>query len=340
LTSAKWLRARRFDPETLAREKTVIEQEERTTASTGQTHKWALAAWNQAIRHGRDHAAVHGDVAEATVEEVREFAEARVGIDESILVATIGPVEPGEVLAALRATVGAANDDEPPHHVDGAEAVQDADAPQRPQVDAPRFEGGHRATWDLPTSHLLVWWKLPAAWSADEHAAAETFGTMLAMQLMQQFPVQAGNDADEGGPRIRPAVHTNLRTPEGTFVVVNLSFAGEVDPEVLKTAVVSRAARLGGSPASIPRAGAFLARNMALPDLARLRRNRPAGPNADLLEGNLLVALAAKEFAFREGFDDVAERFRTIGEATAGTVAEFFSAPPTGTLVVTPRRDD
>src|SRR6185503_17590547 len=88
---ARWLVARQLDPEALVREKAVIAQEEASTAANGATGKFAIAAWNQVVRLGADHAAVHADVQSADLHEVQDYVARHVPVDDSVLIATIGP---------------------------------------------------------------------------------------------------------------------------------------------------------------------------------------------------------------------------------------------------------
>ena len=96
-----WLGTRTFDASVLAREKRRIAGEEASTVPRGHSHKWAAAAWNQVVNHGAAHAAVHGDVAGATLEELRDYVQDHVHIDARVRIFAAGPIEPDQVRAAL-----------------------------------------------------------------------------------------------------------------------------------------------------------------------------------------------------------------------------------------------
>src|SRR5262249_41091222 len=111
----RWLMADTFDAKVLAREKENIASEEATTTAHGYSHKWAAAAWNQIVCHGREHAAVHGDVARATVDEVRDYVRAKVAPGDGVRIVAVGPVAPESVREFLAARLASPSRDAAKH---------------------------------------------------------------------------------------------------------------------------------------------------------------------------------------------------------------------------------
>ncbi|MCL4211198.1 MAG: insulinase family protein [Phycisphaeraceae bacterium] len=309
---AKWLAARSFDADTLEREKVMIAGEERGTSTSGFTHKWAIAAWNQIIRHGLDHAAVHGDVAGASVESVMGAARARLPIDQSVLIATIGPAEPDAVRAAMQEMLGGL-------------PVGMPDA-SRKKAAAPRLEGDVTATWDLPTRHVLIWWRLPDASPATRAAATALF--MDAQMRLQTLKV--------GGEK--PGVvliHPVVNTPEGSCFIVNLRLAPGIDPAAARNEVVQ--AMNSGNPEMALRLGRMNAMNWGpAPDFAASRRNLQ-GRMRDLLEGQWLLTRSMEEFNWGMPAEAIAGSLRELTAESIRPVAERLRGAPTGSLVLEPR---
>ncbi|MFG0317727.1 MAG: protein kinase, partial [Planctomycetota bacterium JB042] len=187
---AGWLSARDVDPEVLAREKVRIAGEEEQTARNGYTGKWALAAWNQVVRHGLPHAAVHGDVADATVEAVRRRLAAAVPIGDAVRVVAVGPASAEEVLAALEETIGAIEPRDPAP----AAAANPGDAVE------------HEATWDLDAFHHAEWYPLPDA-SAGDRLAAAVLARVLTIRLASAPDVRVRG--------LSVIASDELATPEG-----------------------------------------------------------------------------------------------------------------------------
>ena len=155
---AAWLAVREFDEDVLAVEKGRIAGEEASTVSRGYTHKWAFAGWNQIVNHGLEHAAVHGDVASAEIEQVAAFA--RSALRRSHLrVFSVGPVEPEKVVAAVRDELGG-------FASPAREPLAAAAEPARGAV--------IEATWDLDRTHLLQWYGVPCGSAADRAAACSS----------------------------------------------------------------------------------------------------------------------------------------------------------------------
>ena len=150
----RWWYARDFDATVLEREKGRIQQELLGTTQTGYTHKWSVAAWRQAIA-GRNHAAVRGDVEQATVEDVREQVTQRVHPEDVVLVC-VGPAALESLVETLeQETLAVAR---------GLATATDA-----PEADH-AVVVGPTVTWDLETSHALEWYEVPYTTAADRAA--------------------------------------------------------------------------------------------------------------------------------------------------------------------------
>jgi predicted Zn-dependent peptidase len=148
----KWLHNRTVDAKVLAREKVRIEGEERGTVPRGLNHKWAAVAWTQYMA-GSDHAAVHGDVAAATIEGVRAYLQ-RIPIRGAIIFA-IGPRTAAEQVERLETTIKAVTAD------DEKDTAGAADADKKEPEPAPHKPGHRQLTWDFDASHYLEWYPLP-----------------------------------------------------------------------------------------------------------------------------------------------------------------------------------
>lgn len=308
---ARWLAARTFDADTLQREKVNIEGEERGTSISGFTHKWAIAAWNQTVRHGLDHAAVHGDVAQAKVEAVSDAARARLPIDKRVLIATIGPAEPAKVRQALIETVGALPLFSPEAAGIGAPAA--------------RLEGDTAATWDLPTRHLLLWWRLPDASPSTRAASAAAFIEVQSrLQTMQV-------DGEKPGVVL---AHPLVNTPEGSFFIINLRLDRRIDAATARRALEQA---VSGCNAEIAlRLGRMSSMHWGnAPDFSTAR-GALQGRMRDLVEGQWLLTRAMEEFNWGVPAEQIGAAMRGLTIEAIRSVTDRLRAPPTGTLLLNP----
>lgn len=333
---ATWLANRQFDPETLNREKGQIELEERNTAQGGFTSKFAMAAWNQIVRQHLKHAKVHGDVAGAELKEVQAYAQAKLPIDETVTIATIGPTPIEEAKKEIERTVGAL---EMRHMKSHAEAAANTD-----------LAGTFRATWDFPTRHALWWWKLPES-SPAIRAAAAGIARALQMQILMSPNLHQ---------LIRQAlVYPRVDTPEGCFFIIDCCLSDPqpaegktpLDPNAAGAVAASQQAwalikplvenLAEGKPrhGAIAWCGRMIVQEMApKPDFELIRRQTPQAMGArDIAEGSWLLAQMNYEYAWGVPALEVASALQTLDEEAVKAVLERVGGDPIGKLELEPR---
>jgi hypothetical protein len=264
----KWLSTRAVEVDLLEREKQNIALEEANTASGGHTHKWALAAWNQVLRHGLLDVKLHGDIASATVKQASAaLMDVRVG--ERVHVVSIGPLPVDEVRAGLEQTFGT---------LPGEAWV--APVPSLPP-DAIREVGQHIARWDLPARHYLEWYPVPDDSALDRikaDALAQLFNRKLQQRgLLRSLGVQAMAAAD-------------LISPEGRWLLLSASLPTGVDPVVVSDEWAEVTHSLSGQEARI--VVQDLGRQLTeLPDFEVLRKQYASNPGGEWIEAQQAMFL-------------------------------------------------
>jgi hypothetical protein len=310
---AAWLAARDFHEETLEREKLAIAGEEAGTAMNRATHKWAIAAWNQAIRHGAKHVELHGNVATADVDRVEAAAAAVVPIDASVLVVSFGPAPANEVRALIEQSIGTIPSDPP-----------DRAAP----IVGAQFAGAHEATWDLPTRHLLLWWRLP-----QDTPAVRAFARAVAPAIA----LQISRAPREWRGRVSGFVAPFVLGP-GDSLVILASVSAPPDlaaAEVIRFAV-GRVHDLLDAPdrmASIARSTS--ASFAAWPDLDRLRATAP-GNQSTTLVANLLLPTMIAEYTIGARRDEIHDILAAPEPGMCRTLMAALRDEPLGTLDLRP----
>src|SRR5438046_7977011 len=126
------------------------------------SHKFAVAAWNQAWRVGHDQVTIRLDPARITVMQLQRYRDTHFNQPGRTLVTAIGGAEPVTILSAFSQALGKSRPGPRP-------------APHGPKP-APADK---TVTWDLSTRHLIMTWPIPGPASEKEYAALITAAQWL-----------------------------------------------------------------------------------------------------------------------------------------------------------------
>jgi len=307
---ARWLSADAFDGAALAREKQMIAQEEHTVVQGNFAHKFAVAAWNQIVRHGLDHAAVHADIANAAIADVSTFAADAMSVDDSVLVATIGPADPAQVRTALEQTIGRV-----PARARDAEIDRATSDPIR--------GGALNATWDLDASHLLLWWRLP-----DDSTATRALALTIEMSIMQ-----AGR-ALQGGVVLATSL---FNLPEGPVLLINASLTDEQNPDEVRERLTAIVNSIAANTGQLMFTNAMLAREMGAPPNFEMMRAQTPEQYRWLVEGQWVLTIGQYEFTWSRTLEGIVADLQAIDQPAIEAAAAPLTHPPAGSLHLTPR---
>lgn len=253
---AHWLTARKFDEKVLAREKVRIASEEQFTVKGRVNHKWATVVWAQHMA-GRKHIAVHGDVANATIEQIESYVASRVQLREAHMFLS-GPRPAKELIAALEAEFAQISSK---HRQPTMPTIT---APKSPVTSRPEQVVGHRAlTWDLSAKHYLEWYELPAN------------GTRAEAMLLSQLLTQSINTLSVGDATRVSRVGIATRREGRNYLVLSSDFpdGSELEQHQTEFAMALSMARFENESNEL---GELHARQLlAKPNFATLRKSIP-----------------------------------------------------------------
>ncbi len=310
---ARWLGARSFDATVLEREQGRIAGEESGTVVRGATHKWALAGWNQVVRHGAEHAAVHADAAAADVDVLADYAARYIGPGPGVSLVTVGPVAAEEVMDAIVEQFG-----ELPR-LEGDGAVRPAEVHGG---DARHVE----ASWDLGARHLQIWYALPDR-DAVDRAAAVVLGQLISIRLAQ--------DSELAGLGVLAMADTQVVTPEGRYLMLSAGLPAGVDVDRVREQLIGVVAGLAdredGSVAW--NFGVAMVRRQfaGRPDFASARRAYAAqgldARTTDLIEAQMMLSLSMVGMQVGVGPEGVAEAFTAVDGDRVGELVDEFLVP-------------
>ncbi len=153
---ARWLTIKDFSQTAVEREIEKVITETKNVARSGNSHKFAIAAWAQAVRYGRTQVEMLGDVRKADPKRLLECYKERFLARGHPLVAIAGQFDRSALLEELEARLGKL---EWPGRKNPPESKPPAAAPKR-------------ITWDLSQPHLIFYWFLPENMDELQRSAA------------------------------------------------------------------------------------------------------------------------------------------------------------------------
>jgi len=300
-----WLTRGEFDGGVLEREKQNIGRELANSSANGYGHKWATAAWAQAVRHGRSATRVRGDVTDATVDGLRDYRRRKVAIDARVRLVAIGPLAADQVAKLFAAQFGeTATPDAAPASAPASTSSTHGSASLTELA-----RGELAATWDLPTTHLVEWYLLPNA-TPLERATCSLLGNALALKLQA--------DPELASAKIVALANADVELPQGRVLFLSASLPG-VEAKDAAVAAFRRAldgleqvAQFGSLDAFVGMARRELG---GLPDFVQLRHQWKDRPGAEMLEAQLVLNVAMREWSTRMTFAE-------LGAAVTATQAK------------------
>ena len=313
----KWLTAKLFDAGILEREKDNIAMEERATAEHGFTTKFALAAWNQAINCSASHATVHEDVANSVAEQVEQYAQQKIPVDGSVIIATIGPLSLEQARADIAAEFG-------PLKTRAAHSQTN---------EAGEWEAGKAfaATWDLPTRHAMWFWRLP-----DRQPSTLAAATVIAQSVLSFFHT----DVELHGVVRNGMVYACINSPHGPLFLIDCCLPeGKTAAQVwerLKT-LLDEMGEGGARSGMIGWLAPMLARQVDLaPDFTSMRQQLPAMMK-DNAEGVWLLSIMNFEYAWGVPSKRVQDSLANLDPVAVKSVTDALLKQEPCTLFVGPK---
>ena len=215
---AGWLSTFATSEATLEREKAKLRDAQASASTDGTITSYAVAGWNQAIRHGRDEVLVAGDAQAASADAISTFLRNAVPIGPEILVATVGPVGIEYVKRFLSESYGGLA----PRPA--TPAPQPTFRPTEPNKEV-------RVKWDMPTRHLIMWWPLTAEQMADRATLESAIAVMRTAIMLSQPQRGGGRPVPVIEGPLAPAVEGSA----GTLLVDIPYGVGTAEPASIRT---------------------------------------------------------------------------------------------------------
>lgn len=280
------------------------------------TQRWALAAWNQVVRHGANDVGLLEELDAVDAEQVLASVRQRIVPGDEMLLLSVGPVPRADLLAAVTERFGDLE-------------------PRRPRLPPPTVAparilaaGRRSATWDLPMGHLLVWWPVPDE-SARDRVAVDALALLLNARIQQRGTLlQMGVQAVAAG---------DLITPEGRSMLMSASVPAGVDPLAVETVLDEIVASLAEQ-AEAPMVIRSMADQLAdWPDFADLRSRFADQDGVEWIEAQQALFVLYAQLNMGLGHQAIVDAYRQLKPEDMLAVARALTPDRRASLLITPR---
>ena len=249
----------------LPRERLALGAEVAATTESGMTHKWAVSAWNQVVRHGAEQVSVGGDTAEVAFDELMATLSSRVHAGRGVQLVSVGPIDRDEQKQAIEELFGSlpARDWKPePPSLSPAQI---------------RTTGPRSATWELERVQYMVWYPMPDE-SAVDRVAADALSAVVNTRLQKRGSLEVMN--------VQAFCSADLITEEGRWLLISASLpADQAVDEV--TAVIDEVVGDLAVMAEAPYVIEEMVRQLsAWPDFPALRKRAAGHPGLRWIEAS------------------------------------------------------
>jgi predicted Zn-dependent peptidase len=285
----RWLVGETFSASILEAEEPKALQECDYAVRNLATHKFAMAAWNQGIRHGRDSAKVRGDVLTADLGALQQHRDRHLVVPNQTTVCLVGGVRPEDALPLLARQLDNLRSDALP---------SEAAKPRRGQIEM---------DWDLEARHVVLTWPIPNPAHVD-HAALLVAAQWLNMRIF----------GDAGLKELAGMVFAgaDLRTPEGSWFYISASVKPNADLQQLRARITTHLNTLRAQSTELALAG-MIGRQIALNltqvmDPKLVKANAPAGMTDAMIEANLGLQWATAVHRLGPAQADLDARLKSV----------------------------
>ncbi len=271
----RWLEGVPFTEASLQREKPNVKSDCGFTARNLATHKFAMAAWAQGMRHGETNIALLGDIDRVSLSQIQAYRDEHLALLSNVVVCVVGGVQPSRVLSVASARLG---------------AIKSSATPVAPVKLHP---GNREMTWDLNARHLIITWPAPATGSED-FAPLMAAGQWLNMRFFSDPEIKRLTGMTFAG--------ADLATPEGNFFYISASLRPDVSfPEVQQKLEqqVQRLSSPDDDLSMLPMLGGQLAESLTtMPDMTALKTQLPPNTDLAMVQGNIGLQWGMQEFRY------------------------------------------
>ena len=317
---AKWLSNLPFSEDDLVEELPKALSEFDFVSNNLHTGLFAMAAWNQAFRHGETDIAMRGAIQSAQLGELEAYRDQYLVQADRVLLCIIGGVEPETLQSAMEARLGAIRLT--------ANTLPSATATSLQKQDL-------RATWGSKVTHYMETYAIPRP-THEDYAALYLANVMLSQLLMMDAELKQLTGSIFSG--------ADLITPEQTHLFVTAALKPGSDIAAVKQRIKLLINRLKQPENNwqVAMAAPALSMQLSSPlDIEMIKQHKQAGISKAMMLGNLGLQWGLLEYQYGETLPQLASALANVSaEDVAAVVNRYLTEDERTTLVLTPRTSE
>ena len=317
---AKWLSNFPFSADDLVEELPKALSEFDFVSNNLHTGLFAMAAWNQAFRHGETDIAMRGAIQSAQLSELEAYRNQYLVQTDRVLLCVIGGVEPETLQSEMEAQLGAINLT--------ANAVPSATA-------TPLAKKDLKATWGSNVTHYMETYPIPQP-THEDYPALYLANVMLNQSLMMDAELKQLTGSVFSG--------ADLITPEQTYLFFTAALKPGSNIEAVKQRIKLLIDRLKQpeNNAQVAMAAPLLSMQLSSPpDIEMIKQHKQAGMSETMMLGNLGLQWGLLEYQYGEALPQLASALANVSaEDVANVVNQYLTEDERTTLVLTPRASE
>jgi len=311
----RWIRGEAFTQEVLQAQKNHVNAECDIVAQRLATHKFAMAAWAQCYRHGRNHAALKGDVDKVTLSEVQKYRDAHLAVLDRLLICVVGGVDVDTLKPIMTEKFAAIE----------SEAKTPAPVELHP--------GHHEVTWDLNARHLVLTWPIPD-FNKRHYSGLMATGHLLTVKFFSEPKLKKLAGMVFAG--------ADLMTPEGSFFYISASVRPEASFENVCKRLQEQLAPLrsgSANPMEVTMIGQQLCYQLTkLTDPAAVMAQAPANMTEAMVEANIGLQRGMHDFRYGRHRSSLGKSLATVtAEQVRHVVRQYLRANKCSTCAIRPK---
>ncbi len=300
----RWIQGVPFTSKILEAEKPKVHSECDYAVRNFATHKFAVAAWNQAYRHGRKQVQIKGDVTRAELEQMQRYRDERLAVLDRVTVCVVGGLDANASFPVI------------------AKELRTLKSSAKPAVPVTIAHGNRDATWDLNANHLILTWPIPD-FTSEDYPALLAGAQWLMVQFFSDAELKAITGMVLAGP--------DLRTPERTYFYVSASLKPGAGFEDVREKVQRQVQVLSADEKQLSQV-AMLGKQLSfsltnVPDLATMKAQAPAQMTPGMIEANIGLQMGMYEFRYRERRSELARRLADLKGTDVQWAAQKYLSP-------------
>lgn len=313
----RWLQCLPVDEQTIKLEAQRANSEADTTAQNLASFKFAVAAWDQAFRHGLDHAAVKQDLLDAKLAEIQRYREQHLFVPGHTVVCAVGGVDPKELTAAVAESMGKLT----------------SAAKPRPAGIEPKPKDA-TVSWDVNARQLMYSWPIPGMQKPDDYAALLTAARLLMVKGSQDAELQKF-----AGPFVIGGA--DLNSPEGEHFYLSVTLRPGADAGAARKELDGYVQSLATAP-DLRQMAPLVSKQLATelkPDMFQALRAQAADPSQmGQMEAQLAIWWGMGDFHYGDQRRSIIQAFEAVtSEAVGAVVKKYLTNNARTVLLIVPK---